>query len=250
MLKKAMLLSILLPGLFAALAFSQPPWSAGLESNSRTSATDEPGTNTAQTQVPAGTVVIAELSKSLDAKKVKAGAAVEARTTMDLLSHGQIVVPRNTKIIGHITQAQPRTKESPNSLVAITFDRMSMKDGREVPIQAVIQAVGPPLQQAMLPAEGPPTGPGGGMPSNSPMGRGNGGVGMPGGAGRYPTAGSPVDDTSERGSSAPALGPNSHGVVGMRQLKLDAPEKGPSVVSSESENVHLSGGTQLVLKVQ
>jgi hypothetical protein len=250
MLNKAMLSSILISGLWAALAFAPPLRSAAPDGSPRKSAADEPGANTAQTQVPAGTVVVAELSKSLDAKKVKVGTAVEARTTMDLLAHGQIVVPRNTKIIGHVTQVQPRTKGATNSMVAIAFDRMSMKDGRELPIQAVIQAVGPPLQQAMLPAEGPPAGAGGGLPSNSPMGRGNEGVGMPGGAGRYPTAGSPSEDTSERGSSAPALGPNSHGVVGMRQLKLDVPEKGPSVVSSDSENVHLSGGTQLVLKVQ
>lgn len=250
MLKKAMLLSILIPGLFAALPFSQPLSSF----NGHSSKGPADDASTAPAQVPAGTVVVAELSKSLDAKKVKPGAAVEARTTMDLLSHGQIVVPRNTKILGHVTQAQARTKQSPNSMMAIAFDRMAMKDGRELPIQAVIQAVGPPLQQATLSTEGPPTGAGGGagggMPSNSPMGRGNEGAGMPSGTGRYPSSGSPTDDTSDRGSSAPALGPNSHGVVGMRQLKLEVAEKGPSVVSSDSENVHLSGGTQLVLKVQ
>lgn len=249
--KKPMLLSILIPGLFAALAFSQPLWFTGQESNPGSSVADDPGSNPAQVaRVPPGTVVVAELSKSIDAKKVKEGAPVEARTTMDLLSHGQIVVPRNTKIIGHVTQAQARTKQSPNSMVAITFDRMSMKDGRDLPIQAGIQAVGPPLQQAMLPEEGTPAGPGGGMPSNSPMGRGNEGAGMPGGVGRYPSSGAPSDNPSAGSSNSPALGPNSHGVVGMRKLKLEAPEKGPSVVSSDSENVHLSGGTQLVLKVQ
>ena len=249
MQKKAMLLSVLIPTLFAALAFSQAFLTAPPEGNALP---DEPGANTAQaTQVPAGTVVVAELSKSLDAKKVKAGAAVEARTTMDLLSRGQIVVPRNTKIIGHVTQAQARTKESHNSMVAIAFDRMSMKDGRELPIQAVIQAVGPPLQQATLSTEGAPAGPSGGVPSSPPMGRGSEPGGMPGGSGGYPTAGPPpTDNTSVGGSNVPALGPSSHGVVGMRQLKLDAPEKGPSVVSSDSGNVHLSGGTQLVLKVQ
>lgn len=246
--KKTMLLSVLIPTLFAALAFSQAFWTAPPESNP---SPDEPGANTAQaTRVPAGTVMVAELSKSLDAKKVKAGATVEARTTMDLLSHGQIVVPRNTKILGHVTQAQARTKESHNSMVAIAFDRMSMKDGRELPIQAVIQAVGPPLQQAMLSTEGAPAGPSGGVPSSPPMGRGSEPGGMPSGGGGYPTGGQPPDNTSAVGSTVPALGPSSHGVIGMRQLKLNAPEKGPSVVSSDSENVHLSGGTQLVLKVQ
>ena len=93
-----------------------------------------------------GTLLSVELSKSLDAKKAKANDRVEARTATDLLAHGHIVVPRNTKIVGHVTEAKAHSKASPDSTIGITFDRMLLKDGREVPLQLTVQAIARPLQ--------------------------------------------------------------------------------------------------------
>jgi hypothetical protein len=92
-----------------------------------------------------GTILSVELSKSLDAKKSKANDRIEAKTATDLLAQGQIVVPRNTKIIGHVTEAKARSKTSPDSLVGITFDRILLKDGREVPLQVAVQTIAKPL---------------------------------------------------------------------------------------------------------
>ncbi len=91
-------------------------------------------------------VISVELAKSLDARKIKANDKIEAKTVMDLLSHGQIVIPRNTKIIGHVTEAKAHSKQSPDSMVGISFDHVLMKDGRELPLQASVQAVARPLQ--------------------------------------------------------------------------------------------------------
>ena len=96
--------------------------------------------------LPPGTVLSVELSKSLDTRKSKANAKIEARTATDLLVHGQIVVPRNTKILGHVTEAKAHSKASPGSLLGITFERMLMKGGREVPLLAIVQAIARPLQ--------------------------------------------------------------------------------------------------------
>jgi hypothetical protein len=95
-----------------------------------------------------GSILSVELSKSLDAKKRKADDKIEAKTATDLLAHGQIVVPRNTKIIGHVTEDKARSTTFPHSLVAITFDNMLLKDGRKVPLQVVVQAVARPLHPA------------------------------------------------------------------------------------------------------
>src|SRR5258705_90091 len=57
-------------------------------------------------QFPAGTVIPVELAKSVDSKKAKAGDKIEAKIPMDLLSHGKIVIPKNTKVIGHVTEAK------------------------------------------------------------------------------------------------------------------------------------------------
>ena len=109
---------------------------------------DAPARNSAPEPeaLPPGTVLSVELSKSLDARKSKADAKIEARTAIDLLVHGQIVVPRNTKIIGHVTEAKAHSKTSPGSLLGITFERMLLKGGREVPLQATVQAIARPLQ--------------------------------------------------------------------------------------------------------
>jgi len=101
------------------------------------------------------TAVPAELSKSVDAKKSKVGDKVEAKTTMDLLSHGQIVMSRDTKIFGHVTVAEVRHNGFSASRLGIAFDWILMKDGRELPFQASLQAIGPPLQN-VLPLEGSP----------------------------------------------------------------------------------------------
>jgi len=199
-------------------------------------------------QMPAGTVIVAELSKSLDAKKVKPGDKIEAKMSMDLLSQGKVVIPRDTKIVGHVTEAKAHSKDSPDSMLGIAFDRMSLKDGRELPMQAAIQAMARPLQNPALQGSGPISD-NGGMPSSAPM---PGGGGMSGGGARssapstYPT--SAGADAPASGGPAP-LGPVSKGVVGMKGLELKS--AGPaSVITSEKENVHLDTGTQLILRTQ
>ncbi len=201
---------------------------------------------------PSGTILSVELSKSLDAKKAKANDRVEARTATDLLAHGQIVVPRNTKIIGHVTEAKARSKASPDSMIGITFDRMLLKDGREVPLQVAVQAIARPLQL------GSPEG-------NVPRADRSGGVAMPGQRGplgdastqgvppSYPGDLAPIPDpmgpnrTSD--STVVPLSPTSKGVVGMKGLNLDT--LGPAaILTSNTGNVHLDSGTQLILRVQ
>ncbi len=204
-------------------------------------------------QIPAGTVIAAELSKSLDAKKAKAGDKVEAKTAVDLLSQGKIVIPRNTKIIGHVTDAKAHSKQSPDSMVGIAFDRIAMKDGHEVPIQAAVQAIARPLQSAALSnstgvdntgmpsASAPSTA--GGMGSSTPSR-------SPERVASYPPGTGSGTDPSSPGSGTPApLGPTSQGVVGMKGLSLKPSDQG-TVISSETDNVHLDSGTQLILRTQ
>src|SRR5437899_6010893 len=115
-----------------------------------------PAQTPATTALAAGTVLSVELSKPLDAKKLKVNDKFEARTVMDLLSHGQIIIPRNTKVIGHVTEAKAHSKESPDSVLGITFERAVMKDGRELPLQVAVQAMARPLQTApAFPADDP-----------------------------------------------------------------------------------------------
>jgi hypothetical protein len=207
-------------------------------------------------QLAPGTVISAELSKSLDAKKIKANDKVEARTSMDLLARGQILVPRNAKIIGHVTEAKARTKESPDSVVGIAFDRILLKDGREFPLQAAVQALGRPLLlgPSLSTAD---------SAMDSPTGITQAGVGPRGtmagipatAPAQYPSqypdrnTGPSSPDANPPSSTVSPLGPTSHGVVGMKGLSLHL-SGAATVVSSTTDNVHLESGTQLILRVE
>ena len=209
----------------------------------------------ASDKLAAGTVVSVELSKSLDARKSKANDRIEARTSMDLLIHGQIVIPRNTKIVGHVTEAKAHSKESPNSTVGIAFDRVLMKNGRELPLQAAVQAIARPLQPALPLASDDSMSPAtSGIPSASQEQRPS----MAGVSGQPPStygtlypgsSGSRSDNSSSPNSTVSPLDPATKGVVGMKGFSLTTSGE-VSVVSSNTENVHLDSGTQLILRVQ
>lgn len=57
-----------------------------------------------------GSSIVAELSSSVDSKKIKQGDAVNARTTADIRAHGMTILPRGTKLVGHVTEAAARAK--------------------------------------------------------------------------------------------------------------------------------------------
>jgi hypothetical protein len=208
-------------------------------------------------KLAAGTIVSVELSKSLDARKSKANDRIEAKTSMDLLMHGQIVIPRNAKILGHVTEAKAHSKDSPNSTVGIAFDRVLMKNGRELPLQAAVQAIARPLQPALAFSSDDPMSPGSAGIASASQDQRAAMAGVPGqppasNATLYPPGSAP-GSRSENGtppsSSVSPLGPTSKGVIGMKGLSLNT--SGPaSVVSSNTENVHLDTGTQLILRVQ
>ena len=53
----------------------------------------------------------ASLSQPVDARKNKPGDQVTAKTTEATKSEGRVVIPRGTKLIGHVTECKQRNKE-------------------------------------------------------------------------------------------------------------------------------------------
>jgi hypothetical protein len=89
-----------------------------------------------------GSILYAELTKTVDAKKAKAGDPVNAVLVADVLAHGKVVVRRNAKLLGHVTEAQVHSKEVPESRLGIVFDKIITKSG-EVPFQSLLLAIRP-----------------------------------------------------------------------------------------------------------
>jgi len=205
-------------------------------------------------------VIPVQLTKSIDAKKVKTGDAVEAKVTEDLKAeNGEILMPKNTQIVGHITVAQMRNKEQKESQVGIAFDHAVMKTGGEMPLPMSIQAIiASPTSSpdnsnatggsAEPPAYGPSAG---GMTPGNNGGR-SGGMGTPSSIPRPTTPVGEGSTTSDTGRDVrqPVTG-NTQGVVGISNLKLSMAEnsKEGSIVSSEKSSVKLQGGTLMLLRV-
>src|SRR6185312_15610974 len=59
-----------------------------------------------------GTAMQAELTKSLDAKKAKPGDQVTAKLTQDVKQDGKVVLLKGSKLKGHVTEAQAKSKEN------------------------------------------------------------------------------------------------------------------------------------------
>jgi hypothetical protein len=208
----------------------------------------------AANQIAAGTIIPAELAKALDAKKAKPNDEVVAKTAQDLLAHGQIVIPRGSKMIGHVTEAKARSKTEPQSRIGIIFERLVLKDGRTMPLQVAVQAIRVPPRSAST-ADGE-MGAGAEIPSYPGHGPTDGMDPM-GGARTYPnssdthpnipgpTAGG---DKTKQTPATGGLSASTHGVVGLSGLSLTSSAQG-SVFSSTSQNVHLDSGTQMLLLV-
>ena len=203
-------------------------------------------------RIAPGSVIPVQLTKTVDAKKAKSGDEVVARVTQEMKSgNGDLIVPKDTKIIGHVTEAQPRNKERKESQMGIVFDKAVMKDGPlDLPmsIQAVIVFQNPnPSDQDSMASSGPSgssASPSAGV--HSPM---SGATQPP----QQPSVPSGGTDTQAQGTKTgmPPINGNTQGVIGISNLTLSTGPNGTqgSVMTSEKNNVKLESGTMLLLKV-
>ena len=220
-----------------------------------------------------GATMEAELTKGIDAKKAKQGDPVIAKCTKEFKGSGNLRIPKNAKLIGHVTEVRARGKGQAQSTLAIAFDKAQLKDGREILFNATIQAIVAPPTVAM-PMDNS-TGASDSVSTPSSASRPNGGGALGGvnstvnsatsaarAAGNTTgnvasTAGNVSSQagaatTGSLGSSADTtLSSTTSGVVGLKGLQLDAASNTSqsSVIRSNSDNVRLESGTRLVLRL-
>jgi hypothetical protein len=206
-------------------------------------------------QFAPGTIIRAELTKTVDAKKAKVGDEVMGKTMDDFLSDtNAVLAPSGSKVLAHVAEVTPHQGESASTL-GIAFDKMILKNGTEVPLKAAIQAIGWPESHAGA-ANDPMGGPGGPGNMSSMPSAGRGGYGAP--AGASPGAGAPGSvnpqgpanaDPNSATSINGQLTPKAQGVVGMSGVSLSTGATQDSLLSSQKRNVKLDSGTQMILRV-
>lgn len=266
-----------------AVISAQTSAQAGAQASGRTNVqangTATPGEQSAS--LAAGTALNAELSQSVDSKKAKQGDVVTAHTTEAVKSDGKVVMPKGTKLVGHVTRATARAKGDADSALAVQFDRAILKDGQEMQLQVTIQALASGESPAAVSGDDlqPAGGVGGGAASGGIAGRGAaGGVastvgGAASGAastvprttqdatGAVNSTASSAATATGRTSAGAGSGLNaagqltsaSRGVFGLRGLSLNANAANStegSVITSEGKNVRLDSGTRMLLVTQ
>lgn len=222
------------------------PSAAGAQSSS----TASPQGHHSSFRVAPGSVFHVVLTKNVDAKNDKIGDQVTTAILEDLKSNGEVMIQKGSKVIGRITQIQARSKEHPQSQIAIVFDRLVLNDGTEVVLSASIQALAAAETAPADENEQANTGYGGAQASG---GRG----GSPGGGGRNPSGAGASNESAARtaaqGSGSPSRGLSaaSQGVFGLKGISLNTESDAShsSFISSDHRNVHLEHGTQMVLRV-
>ena len=194
-----------------------------------------------------------QLTKGVDARKAKTGDEVVAKVTKDLHNDaGTVIVTKDTRVVGHVTEAQARTKEQKESEVAIAFDRVVPKHGEPMQIPMSIQAIVAPPNANSTGAQQTSSYPEPSGASTVPGTRpGSMGGTTPPAASVPQTAGSvPTEKPSGAQVQQPITG-NTKGVVGIANLSLSTAADTPqgSVLSSEKDNVKLDDDTFLLLRV-
>jgi hypothetical protein len=212
----------------------------------------------------------------VDSKKAKSGDEVQAKTTSDVKSEGKTVIPRGSRLIGHVTQASAKGKGDADSTLTVVFDHAVLRSGEQVALNATIRALAVAQPPAPLTAMSSGNDPSyaGGMPH--PAGGGVSPVGTVGSAtgGALGTAAATTDGavggvandvggtvasthtTSGAGlNAAGELSPRARGVFGLPGVTLSqaagatAGASNGTTITSTGKTVHLDSGTQLVLAV-
>jgi hypothetical protein len=217
--------------------------------------------------------VSGELVSKLDTKNAKNGDPIVVKTTEKATIGDGVVIPKGSKITGHITDVQAHDGTNQNAKVAIQFDQAELKGGQTLAIKSVLQAVEPAAgsdaaQSSALSSGGAPSAP-------IPSGGGAGSGGLSGGAvapGSSPSGSSqaPVQSPSAGVPASPSAAPSGYpaaGTVVAHQGNIEIKTTaipGVLIASNASgqpfsnasgallgarQNVHLDNGTKITLAI-
>jgi hypothetical protein len=208
-----------------------------------------------------------ELVGKLDSKTAKSGDTVVVKTSEAFRTSEGVVVPKGSRLVGHVTEVQAHGSAYQESRLGIAFDRAELKGGQSVAMQTVIQSVAPPANALSMDSSEDLSTAGGAHA----MGGGHSGGGLLGGAttatagvgsGLGHTVGGSVGATNglaagatagnglngAAGAATGSLGVHATAIPGV-MLAGDASASTSGVLSASKHNVHLDSGTQMTLGV-
>lgn len=88
-------------------------------------------------------LITGELENKLDSKSARQGDSVVLKTREDVKTPSGTDIPKGSKLVGHVTNVQPRGEGKENSQITLQFDRAELKGGQSLPIESVLESVAP-----------------------------------------------------------------------------------------------------------
>jgi hypothetical protein len=173
------------------------------------------------------------VNKTIESSKLKEGDAVEVETAGSFKLPDGTLVPKGSKLAGHVTEAKSRSKGDSDSQLTISFEKLNVADGKQVLVKGMVQAVFPSSDEVDLGANA--------MPSTAAGGSTRGGS-AGGNVGIVNTK--PGSDTEASGSVQASMNPKSVGVQGIKDLQLEN-----GVLSSKGKQVKLGVGVRMIVHV-
>ncbi len=184
-------------------------------------------------KLPSGVTVMAELTKAIDAKKAAVGDEVQAKVEQDMVYEGKVMVPVDSKIVGHVRAVKASSKDDQESRLRIEFEKIVLKNGSEMPFEfpGLVVAVAPERREALNKSNLSD------LPVKAELGKAADRVNA-----------NPNIQGANSGMNAGLLYGTARGVIGFKGLELVESPEGPVIVAKKN-NIKFDYGTQMVLIV-
>jgi hypothetical protein len=180
-----------------------------------------------------------KVTKTLESSKLKEGDLIELETSGSFKLPDGTLVPKGSKLLGHVTDARARSKGDPGSELTISFDKLNISGGKQLAVKGTVQAVFPPPDEQLDPSiTGAATTASGGSTRGA-----QGAVTTVGNVGTVTQTKTGANMESSAGGS-PEASPKSQGVQGMHDLQLDN-----GVLTSKGKQVKLGNGVRMIVRV-
>ena len=168
--------------------------------------------------------------KTLDSSKLKEGDAVEVETAGSFKLPDGSLVPKGSKLTGHVAAAKARSKGDAESQLTLSFDKLNVSNGKQLSVRGTVQAVLPPQDQ----------------PEPLMAGKASGAAGGSYGGTSNVSAVDAKPGSNTDSSTKPQMGvdPKATGVQGIHGLELN-----DGALSSKGKNVKLGDGVRMIVKI-
>src|SRR5258708_27038500 len=98
---------------------------------------------------PPVSTVIAVLTKPLDSKSAIVGQELVLITLTDVVVRGEKIIPMGSQLLARTANVAGNRRDDGKSILAIKIDKAITKEGDELPLQAIIAAIGAPVDDSL-----------------------------------------------------------------------------------------------------